>query len=92
MSNLYNLKLFYFFVLLWSIFIYSKISKANNSIDCKSPVYYIKNIKSHATDKNLNEAKLKAEQIGRSKAFSKLLGRLVLRNKIKKTYNIELKN
>ena len=91
MYILYNLKLFYFFVLFSSILIFSKFSKANNSIDCTNPVYYIKNIKSQAIDKNLNEAKLKAEEIGRSKAFSKLLGRLVLRTNIKKKYKIELK-
>lgn len=91
MNILYNFKLFYFFILILSNLIFWNVYAENARIDCKNPVYYVKNIKSNAIDKNLNDAKLKAEEIGRSKAFSKLLNRLVLRDNIKKQYKIELK-
>ena len=82
MNILNHLKLFYFLKMTLAILIFCNVSYANNKTDCKNSAYYVENVKSRANNNNLKDAKLKAEEIGRSKAFSKLLSNSSKRIKI----------
>ncbi len=84
------------FFLLIIIFInnlfFLKTSVSSNFKDCKDKAYYITNIKSDVTSKNIQKAKLIAENNARSTAFKEMFERLVLNPKNDNTFKIDLKN
>ena len=86
----FNLKLFFVNIFFIFFFIFQFEAIASSKLDCKEKAFYIRNVISDATHKDLTKAKSKAEDKGRLIAFNKLLNRLTLRNQIKNSYKIDL--
>lgn len=72
--------------------IYMKSSFSSNFKDCDEKAYYITNIKSDITSKNIQKAKRIAENNASSTAFKKIFERLVLNPKNEKKLKIDFKN
>ena len=86
----FNLKLFFVKIIFIFFFIFQFEVIASSKLDCKEKAFYIKNVISDAKNKDLTQAKSKAEEKGRLIAFNQLLNRLTLRKQIKDSYKIDL--
>ena len=86
----FNLKLFFVKIIFIFLCIYQFEVIASSKLDCKQKAFYINDVISDATHKDLTNAKSKAEEKGRLIAFNQLLNRLALRKHIKDSYKIDL--
>ena len=86
----FNLKLFFVKIIFIFFFIFQFEVIASSKLDCKEKAFYVRNVISDAKNKDLTQAKSKAEEKGRLIAFNQLLNRLTLRKQIKDTYKIDL--
>ena len=86
-----SFKLFLIIFILMALYVF-KFSFSSDFKDCSNKSFYITNIKSDITSDNISRAKSLAENQARSKAFTRLLQRLSVRQKKKIKFDLDIKN